>query len=161
LKTDYDNRYATIPALVKHAMKDKLFVALSENLARKDLTEDEKAISVYAFRNHTNDTIRKLADKLGISKTYADYLYQRGKQLADPTDANKAAAMSVIFINPVEAGNIVERTEKTVGLMKGITKLSTEEKVELMRTAKVLLDDLNKLVSFIKPIKRNCRLMLQ
>lgn len=50
-RTDYDNRYATIPALAKHTIKNKLFVALSENLARKNLTEEEKAVSVYAFRN--------------------------------------------------------------------------------------------------------------
>ncbi len=149
-KTDYDNRYATIPALAKHTIKDKIFVALSENLARKDLTEDEKAISVYAFRNQTNDTIRGLADKLGISKSYADSLYLRGKQLAGPTDANKTLALSVLFYNPGQAGEIIERTEKTVGLMKGITKLSTEEKVELIRTTKVLLNDLNKLISFIR-----------
>jgi len=43
-KTDYDNRCATIPALVKHAMKDKLFVAISDNLARKDLNEDKEIV---------------------------------------------------------------------------------------------------------------------
>ena len=153
-KSDYNNRYATIPALAKHAMKDKLFVALSENLARKDLTEEEKAKSVYAFRNQTNETIRGLADKLGISKTYADKLYQRGKQLASPTDANKTVALSVLFYNPGPVGELIEKTEKTVGLMKGMTKLSTEEKVELMRTSKALLDDLSKLISFIKSNKK-------
>lgn len=58
LETDYDNRYANVPAMVKQAVKDKLFVALSENLARKDMTEDEKAKGVYAFKNHTDDSVQ-------------------------------------------------------------------------------------------------------
>lgn len=91
-----------------------------------------------------------MADKLGISKSYVDKLYQKGKQLADSTDAKKTAAFSVLFYGPGQVGELIERTENAVGLMKGMTKLSAREKVELMRTSKVLLDDLNKLISYIR-----------
>lgn len=148
-ETGYDNRYATIPAITKEVIKDKLYVALSENLARKDLTEDEKAKGVYAFKNHTDDTIRRLADKLGISKTYADKLYQRGKQLANPTN-DAAVTLSAIFINPKQAGEIMERTEKILGLVNGVNKLTSAEKAELTKTMRILLNDLNKIVSYIR-----------
>lgn len=153
LETDYDNRYANVPAMVKQAVKDKLFVALSENLARKDMTEDEKAKGVYAFKNHTDDSVRGLADKLGISKTYADKLYQRGKHLANPTD-DKVKAFSATFFNPEQVGGIIERTEKTVGLMKDIAKLTAEEKLELTKSTRFLIDDLNRIVSYIRETEK-------
>mgnify|MGYP000860152273 CR=1 FL=1 len=149
LETDYDNRYANVPVLVKQAVKDKLFMALSENLARKDMTGDEKAKGVYTFKNHTDETVRELAEKLGISKSYVEKLYQRGKQLANPTN-DAAVTLSAIFINPRQAGEIMERTEKILGLVNGVNKLTTAEKAELTKTMRILLNDLNKIVSYIR-----------
>ena len=79
-------KYNEIYAHVYEKVSDQVFVALSENLARKDMTEDEKARAIYLYKNDTEESVREIAYKLGISKSYVDKLYQRGKKLTNPSE---------------------------------------------------------------------------
>lgn len=150
-KEGYDNRYATIPAIVRESVEDKVFVALSENLARKDMTEDEKAKGIYKYKEETNDTVRKIAYKLGISKSYVDKLYQRGKELVNPVPVSSAESSSVENkFEPERLKEIMDSTVSTVYKLRNFSAIDAEDKIKLKQESNKIVRDLQNLIAYLR-----------
>lgn len=151
----YDGKYAIIPAILRENVKDTVFMALSENLARKDMTEEEKAKAIYLLKKETEDTVRDIAYKLGISKSYVGKLYKQGKQLANPQPLNiNNGTLNRNQFNPDNVKDLMKVATTTISAMKDISILDTEGKADLTQKAKQLVDDLQDMITYIRKTEK-------
>jgi Predicted transcriptional regulators len=146
-----DNPYSEILAIVKDKVDDRTFIALSENLARKDMTEEEKAKAIYEYITKTKDTRRKTAERFGISKTYADKLYHDGEALANLSNVTTTESKTAIkSFNSEQIPEIMKTASETINSLKNRDGLTTKEKFSLMKTSKEVIIELQNMIAYLR-----------
>jgi ParB family chromosome partitioning protein len=112
-----------IPCQVKEikCLDDNLLISLSENLQRNDLTEVEKAELIEKLSSQwTDSSIRKIADKLGLKKSYVAELLKIAKY-------------------PSEVKAMIQRGEVSAANLRALSELDTDE--QKIKAAKVIRDN--------------------
>ena len=150
------SNYNEIYAHVYENVSDQVFVALSENLARKDMTEDEKARAIYLYKNDTEESVREIAYKLGISKSYVDKLYQRGKKLTNPSE-EAAVEEKVVEFQPSEFMNRLNDIKEVVELCGEWGGFNVNEKIDIKEKARKIEATLQQALSYLKETQRAIR----
>jgi Predicted transcriptional regulators len=147
----YDNKYSSILAMVRENVKDKLFVALSENMARKNMTKEELARAIYAFKEATKDTVREIAYKLGYGKTYIDDLYQFGKALENPQNPIPGGKDETKnSFNPEQVPSLMETANITIDSIKHVSALDAKEKIALREKSKEVIRELQNMIAYLR-----------
>ena len=155
-ESNVTEKYNEIYAHVYENVSDQVFVALSENLARKDMTEDEKARAIYLYKNDTEESVREIAYKLGISKSYVDKLYQRGKKLTNSSE-EPAREDKVEEFQPSVFVNRLNDIKEVVELCEEWNGFSVKEKIDIKEKARAMEGALQQALSYLKETQRAIR----
>lgn len=148
-----DNKYSKIPAHVIENISETFFLSLSENLARKDMTENEKAIAIYIYKENGKGTMRDIGNELGVSKSYVNKLYQLGKELVNPAIKSNTFTESKKY-NLEDVNRIMTNTTRAVELINIVSELDTEKKVDLIKSSKAVVKELQNLIIYIREIDK-------
>lgn len=154
-----DSKYVQIPAIIReiHSEDEKKYIQLSENISRKDLTEEEKAVEVYALyqklqqgESGNKTGYGTVARKLGISRSYVKKLcdIQKGKNKEDVAQP----AHNKIDIDDIR--NVFTFATTVVNAIKDINECDVDAKIQIKSEAKFLRSKIQDVLSLIREAEK-------
>ena len=161
-----ENKYLKIPAIIRKIQheEEKKYIQLSENISRKDLTEEEKAVEVYKLYQKLQKEAEgnktgygTLAQKIGISRSYVkklcDLQKEKNEKKYNPLETgNKQITLKIINIESV---NKVFRFASTlVDAMTNINECNVETRIQLKSEAKLMHSQMKEVLTFIRETEK-------
>jgi len=147
-----EKKYLKIPSIVRDitSEEEKKYIQLSENISRKELTEDEKTVAICDLYQELNGEAienkigyEEIAQKIGVSTSYVQNLCKIKREskiesIIDKSIINKICNVTTIMTNSI----------------KSINDLSIEDKLRLKSETKLLHSKMKEVLAELREIKK-------